>query len=260
MDGLYPMTYDRLVRLAALVLLGVSGTAAADTSKLGKEDVPLQNKTSLRGKNKLCCGYPLAEDLGFALRFYWMASEGDYLDPQSNTVPKSGRGSAVPQNTWVELYTRDGFYFGRVPERFAWALRLEGSGLMQDDRVVNTTGKCDLGYGTCFEQLDVGEHPFGRGAGVRPLIPFKSVAVDPRIVAIGEPIYIPEFDGMVLPDGSIHDGCVRADDTGGGIKKRKMDFFVVTYGNFRFLLDQLLGVSWITPHIEAPRCEYMRDH
>ena len=48
---------------------------------------------------------------------------------------------------------------------------------------------------------------------------------------------------MVLPDGSIHDGCVRADDTGGGIKKRKMDFFVVTYGNFRFLLEQLQDVS-----------------
>ncbi|MEP6866837.1 MAG: 3D domain-containing protein, partial [Deltaproteobacteria bacterium] len=93
----------------------------------------------------------------------------------------------------------------------------------------------------------------------RPLIPFKSVAIDPRLVPIGEPLYIPEFDGMVLPDGSIHDGCVRADDTGGGIKKRKMDFFVVTYGNFRFLLDQLLNVTWITPYIQAPRCEYLRD-
>ena len=116
-----------------------------------------------------------------------------------------------------------------------------------------------FGYGTCFEQLDIAQHPFGRGAGQRPLIPFKSVAVDPTVIAIGEPLYIPEFDGLSLPDGSIHDGCVRADDTGGGIKKRKMDFFVVTYGNFRFLLDQLLGPSWITPHVEAPRCEYLRD-
>ena len=79
------------------------------------------------------------------------------------------------------------------------------------------------------------------------------------MVPLGEPLYIPEFDGMVLPDGSIHDGCVRADDTGGGIKGRKLDFFVVTYGNFRLLLDGLLGVSWITPEVEAPRCEYLRD-
>ncbi|MDB4958301.1 MAG: hypothetical protein JWO36_5870 [Myxococcales bacterium] len=252
------MASVKLSLLIALMLLG-SSAARADDSKLRKEDVPLQTKATLRGKNKLCCGYPLAEELGFALRFYWLVLEQDYDDPQSTSVPKSGRGAQVPLNTFVELYTPGGFYFGHVPERLAWALRLEGSGLMRDGRIVNYTGKCPYGYGTCFEQLDVGEHPFGRGAGVRPLIPFKSVAVDPRLVPIGEPIYIPEFDGLVLPDGSIHDGCVRADDTGGGIKKRKMDFFVVTYGNFRFLLDELQSVAWITPHIEAPRCEYMRD-
>ncbi|MGE0867491.1 MAG: 3D domain-containing protein [Kofleriaceae bacterium] len=243
-----------------LLLIGVARPAMADVSKLRKEDVPLQAKDSVRGKNKLCCGYPLSEELGFALRFYWLALERDYDDPETNTVPKSGRGKKVPLNTYVELYTRQGFFFGRVPERFAWALRLEGSGLMSDGRVINYTGACDYGYGTCFQQLDVAQHPFGRGAGLRPLIPFKSVAIDPRIIKIGEPLYIPELDGLMLPDGSIHDGCVRADDTGGGIKKRKMDFFVVTYGNFRFLLAQLLGVTWITPHIEAPRCEYMRDH
>ena len=242
-----------------LVLVLLAGTAFADDSKLGKEDVPLQPKQVLRGKDKLCCGYPLAEDLGFALRFYWLSLEADYEDPLSGAVPRSGRVRAVPIDTWVELYTPEGYFFGRVPERFAWSLRLEGTGLMKDGRIINYTGKCPFGYGTCFEQLDVGEHPFGRGSGVRPLIPFKSVAVDPRIVPIGEPIYIPEFDGLVLPDGSIHDGCVRADDTGGGIKRRKMDFFVVTYGNFRFLLDELENVTWITPQIQAPRCDYMRD-
>ena len=242
---------------ALLALLAFATAAHADTSKLAKEDVPLQNKVILRGKNKLCCGYPLVDDQGWALRFYWLALEEDYQDREA--MPRAGRGKDVPINTWVELYTREGYYFARVPERFAWALRLEGSGLMLDGRVVNYKGACQFGYGTCFEQLDIREHPFGRGAGTRPLIPFKSVAVDPRVIKIGEPLYVPEFDGLLLPDGSIHDGCVRADDTGGGIKKRKMDFFVVTYGNFRFLLDQLLGVSWITPHIEAPRCEYMRD-
>ena len=260
MDGLYPVSYDRGMRLAVLSIVALAGSAAADDSKLAKEDVPLQAKANLRGKNKLCCGYPLVDDLQWALRFYWLALESDYDDPQSGSVPKSGRVAQVPLNTWVSLYTPDGYFMQRVPERFAWALRLEGSGLMADGRVINYTGACKFGYGTCFEQLDIKEHPFGRGAGLRPLIPFKSVAVDKNVIPIGEPLYIPEFDGLQLPDGSIHDGCVRADDTGGGIKKRKMDFFVVTYGNFRFLLDQLLGVSWITPHIEAPRCEYLREH
>ena len=226
--------------------VGSRGGARADTSKLAKEDVPLQPTAALRGKDKTCCGYPLVDELQWALRFYWLAFESDYDDK-------------VPPTTFVELYTPEGYYFGRVPERYAWSLRLEGSGVMRDGRVINYTGKCPYGYGTCFEQLDLAEHPFGRGNKGRPLIPFKSVAIDPRLVPIGEPLYIPEFDGLVLPDGSIHDGCVRADDTGGGIKKRKMDFFVVAYGNFRLLLDELESVTWITPHIQAPRCEYLRD-
>jgi 3D (Asp-Asp-Asp) domain-containing protein len=249
------MRYDRGVRgaispLALGLLASLAGGAAADDSKLRKEDVPIQPRARLRGKNKLCCGYPLAEDLGFALRFYWLTEEASFEDPIAR---KFGNPDAIT------LFTPQGYYLTAVPERFAWNLRLEGSGLMEDGRVINYTGPCRYGYGTCFEQMDVREYPFGRGAGNRPLIPFKSVAVDPRIVPIGEPIYIKEFDGMILPDGSIHDGCVRADDTGGGIKKRKMDFFVVTYGNFRFLLDELWGVTWMTPHLEAPRCEYLRD-
>jgi 3D (Asp-Asp-Asp) domain-containing protein len=243
--------------LAALVF-GAAAAVRADTSKLRKEDVPLQHKTALRGKNKLCCGYPLVDDQQWALRFYWLSLEADYDETVSTTQPRGGR-CAVPPNRWVELYTREGYFFGRVPERYACSLKLEGSGLMRDGRVVNYTGSCNFGYGTCFEQLDINDFPFGRGAGQRPLIPFKSVAVDPRVIRLGEPIYIPEFDGIILPDGSIHDGCVRADDTGGGIKGRKMDFFVVTYGNFRSLLDELLGVTWITPHVEAPRCQYLRD-
>jgi 3D (Asp-Asp-Asp) domain-containing protein len=246
--------------IALVLAVATTGVAAADTSKLGKEAVPIQPKATLRGKNKLCCGYPLVDDLQWALRFYWLALEDDYRDPTA-TIPRS----SAPASTYVELYTREGFFLARVPERFAYALRLEGSALMQDGRVVNYNGTCKFGYGTpgvgatCYEQLDTKKFPFGRGSGPRPLVPFKSVAIDKSVIKIGEPLYIPEFDGLQLPDGSIHDGCVRADDTGGGIKKRKMDFFVVTYGNFRFLLDQLLNVTWITPHIEAPRCEYLRD-
>jgi hypothetical protein len=251
-----------LPRLGLLVWLGALGglgaPAHADTSKLRKEDVPLQAKAALRGKSKLCCGYPLVDAQQWALRFYWLSLEADYEEPTSPNVPRGG-ACAVPANRWVELYTHDGFFFGRVPERYACSLKLEGSGLLRDGRVVNYDSSCKFGYGTCFQQLDIVEYPFGRGAGQRPLIPFKSVAVDPRVIRLGEPLYIPEFDGLMLPDGSIHDGCVRADDTGGGIKGKKLDFFVVTYGNFRFLLDELLNFTWITPYVEAPRCQYLRD-
>jgi len=175
------------ILLAIAVLVGVT-SARADDSKLGKDQTPVQERTVLRGKNKLCCGYPLVDDLKWALRFYWLAREEDYQDP--TTGPRSGRNAEVPTDTWVDLYTPEGYFLLRVPERYAWALRLEGSGLLMDGRVVNYRGACKYGYGTCFAQLNVKTHPFGRGAGGRPVVPFKSVAVDRSVIPIGTPLYI----------------------------------------------------------------------
>jgi 3D (Asp-Asp-Asp) domain-containing protein len=238
--------------LVALLIVTATATAAhADTSKLAREDVAIQPKEMPRGKNKTCCGYPMSPTNGFQVTFYWLAMEDDFDEPHEIKFANTNA---------IDLYTLDGYYLGSYSDKFAWNLRMEGSGLLLDGRVLNYTGRCNFGYGTCFAQMDAHEFPFGRGAHTRPLIPFKSVAVDPNLIPIGEPIYIPEFDGMMLPDGTIHDGCVRADDTGGGIKKRQIDFFVVTYGNFRFLLDEMWNIGWITPRIEEPRCEYLRDY
>ena len=230
------------VTLLSIALPPASGRAD-DTSKIAKEQIPIDERALARGKDKDCCGYPLVEERGFALRFYWLAME-ERFDPTGTRVP---------------LYDQDGFFIGVYPERFVDSLLMEGSGLLADGRVINYDGRCRYGVGTCYEPLDHQEYPYGRGAGRRALVPFKSVAVDPRLVPIGEPLYIPEFDGLIMPDGHVHDGCVRADDTGGNIKQRKMDFFVVSYDNFRQLLDSLFGVIWVTPHINHPRCEYLRD-
>lgn len=212
------------------------------TTHLAKDGLVAGAKGPSRGKHKECCGYPLVGEHEWALRFYWMADQerfGDEYDEQA-------------------VYTKDGFFLGSFPESYVRALRMEGTGILADGRIINYAGSCRYGVGTCFQTMDPSTHPHGRGAGLRPLVPFQSVAIDPSVVPIGEPLYIPEFDGLPLPDGTIHDGCVRADDTGGNIKKRKMDFFVASYGNFRTLLDRLAGVTWITPHIEEPRCEYLR--
>src|SRR5215470_17382928 len=121
-----------------LLLIGLAATATADTSKLGKEDVPLQPRAVMRGKNKLCCGYPLVDDQQWALRFYWLTRETDYDDSiagignngNANRTPRGG-ACRMPANRWVELYTSEGFFFGRVPERYACSLKLEGSGLLR---------------------------------------------------------------------------------------------------------------------------------
>ena len=210
-----------------------------------QEDDPLlaeAEKGYARGTDKRCCGYPLVGRGEWALRFYWVARQDRFATDYDEQ----------------EVYTRDGLFIGAFPERFLNALRMEGTALLSDGRILNYHGKCRYGIGTCFQTLDRERFPYGRGAGRRALLPFRSVAIDPRMVPIGDPLYIPEFDGLPMPDGSMHDGCVRADDTGGSIKKRKMDFFVESRENWREILDRLHGLTWITPQVEHPRCDYLR--
>jgi hypothetical protein len=55
-----------------------------------------------------------------------------------------------------------------------------------------------------------------------------------------------------------HDGCVRADDTGGNIRRHELDFFVESYANYKFLDEQFWGNNHVTPYVEEPRCAYLR--
>jgi 3D (Asp-Asp-Asp) domain-containing protein len=221
-------------------LLLVALLAAASGGEPEKKPGPAEEKLPASDKNAACCGYPLGE---FRLTFYWIAVESDSLLDDSNTM----------------LYTQRGFPLGLFPEKFVADVSLEGTGLLADGRVVNYDGACAYGTGRCFDTLPAGEFPFGRGVQGRALLPFRSVAVDPRIIPIGEAIYLPELDGIELPDGSLHDGCVRADDQGGGIKERKMDFFVASYDDFLWVADRMWWRLKATPHVEEPRCGYLAE-
>lgn len=213
--------------------------ASLDTSKL---DDRAPAKLPIRPKIKECCGYPIGEKEGFRLSFYWLAYESDY--------------AAEPYDT--PIYTKRGFYIGSFPQVFVFELKLEGSGILRDGRILNYDGECNYGMGTCFKTLDVSEHPLGAGVQGRPLEPFRSIAVDPRYIPIGSPVYVPELVGILMPDGTRHDGCLRADDMGGAIKEHKIDFFVESYENFKFIADNLWWRMKATPTLDEPRCEYLR--
>jgi 3D (Asp-Asp-Asp) domain-containing protein len=219
-----------------------SATSAAPEAS--KDDSVLPDKLPRIGKVKECSGYPLSPREGFRLTFYWLAYESEY--------------AAEPYDT--AIYTRAGHYIGSFPSAFVYELKLEGSGVLKDGRVLNYDGDCNYGIGTCFRTLSLAEHPLGAGAQGRRLEPFRSIAVDPRFIPIGTPIYVPELVGIMMPDGTRHDGCLRADDTGGAIKQQKMDFFVESYRNFKYIADNLWWRMLATPHIEEPRCEYLRVH
>jgi 3D (Asp-Asp-Asp) domain-containing protein len=55
--------------------------------------------------------------------------------------------------------------------------------------------------------------------------PMRTVAVDPRIVSRRTIIFIKETVGLVLPDGSIHDGYWYASDIGPAIRGSRIDLF-----------------------------------
>jgi hypothetical protein len=208
----------------------------------GKELPSVLAKIDLRGKHKERLGYPLAARGGYKISFYWVAWESQYANEPYD----------------VDIYNRHGFRIGRFPRAYVFELKMEGSGILRDGRVINHDSLCPYGVGTCFVELEPREHPLGQGGQRRPLLPFKSVAVDPRFVPLGTTLYVPELRGLLLPDGTSHDGCVRADDTGGNIRRHELDFFVESYDNYKLLEDRLWNDHSATPHIEEPRCDYLR--
>jgi 3D (Asp-Asp-Asp) domain-containing protein len=70
----------------------------------------------------------------------------------------------------------------------------------------------------------------GSGAGGRNMIPYRTVAVDPRLIPLGSVLFIPAARGTVvtLDDGEtqIHDGYFYAGDTGGSIDGNHVDVFI----------------------------------
>jgi 3D (Asp-Asp-Asp) domain-containing protein len=151
----------------------------------------------------------------FALTYYWVAHERDR------------RGK---RNT--RIYDPVCEPIAKVSGEFAARLAREGTGKLEDGRVVNVAGPCECEYSPCFFHLDDEKSRFGVGVLERPLSPFRSVAVDPTFVTIGKRLYIPELDGLPMPGtppwgGFVHDGCVVADDRGGAVQGQQIDLFMV---------------------------------
>lgn len=209
---------------------------------MSKESSAAPDKLPARGKVKECCGVPVAGRDGYKLTFYWLAYEAEYANEKYDT----------------EIYTPQGFFLGRFPSAFVWEMQLEGTGVAMDGRVLNYAGSCPFGMGTCFKVLDTKTQPLGAGVQGRALEPFRSIAVDPKRIPIGAPVWIPELAGLPLPDGTRHDGCLRADDQGGAIKMGRIDYFVESYQAYKALRDAMWWGDKVTPHVEEPRCEYLR--
>jgi 3D (Asp-Asp-Asp) domain-containing protein len=168
-----------------------------------------------------------ARKLGsFQLTYYYLASQ------------KPTEVGGVP------LRDPKGRVLARVAPRVKADLLMQGSGRLADGTLLNIAGNCK-GGSPCFVTVDPTK-PWGLGVRGHHLSPFRTIAVDPRHVPIGTPIYIAQLDGLRMPGtrpfgGFIHDGCVVAADRGGNIKGRQFDFFVAARAGFLALRKPLGG-------------------
>lgn len=195
----------------------------------------------------------------FNITFYYMIGEEEVVAKVAAKAAKAAKAAANDNQSLVDpeapvelaaitppdlvtIYASKGGGgcepITEVTKEFAAALELQGTGKLKDGRVLNIWGQCRCEHSPCFK---VTESQWGTAGSGRPLQPFRTVAVDPKVVKLGSLLYVPLLEGRTMPGrapwgGFVHDGCVVADDTGGGIDGNQLDLFVGRKGYY-------LGIS-----------------
>jgi 3D (Asp-Asp-Asp) domain-containing protein len=234
-------------------VVGLAGCQAAVDAKVSNE-APAITLEVVEPEKVDDTPKPLGD---FSITFYYVVGEEEIAAKARAKAAKiandnegltqgSGDGDANEDETLaavntdppVTIYSGTCEPIADVSKEFAAALSLQGTGLLRDGRVVNVWGHCSCDHSPCFK---VTESKWGTAGNGRPLQPFRTVAVDPKVVKLGSLLYVPILEGRTMPGrspwgGFVHDGCVVADDTGGGIDGNQLDLFVGRKGYY-------LGVS-----------------
>jgi 3D (Asp-Asp-Asp) domain-containing protein len=127
----------------------------------------------------------------------------------------------LAQPKTAQILDLQGGVIAEVSAAFKRAVEIEGTGRLADGRIINFAGRVNK-----ETRYLVTDAPFGLGVGRCQLRPFRTVAVDSSVVALGSVVMIDETVGMRLPDGTVHDGLWRTDDIGSAIKRDRIDLFV----------------------------------
>jgi 3D (Asp-Asp-Asp) domain-containing protein len=137
--------------------------------------------------------------------FYWVIDE--------TSARYRGNTSAVLRDT-------RGRVLAHTHPRFKRDLVRQGSGWLRDGRTIiymkRVAGE---------SRFKISSSKYGLGSTGCRLIPYRTIAVDPRFVRHGTRIYIPQLKGAELPDGTIHDGMFIAADRG-HFRGAHVDIFV----------------------------------
>jgi len=171
----------------------------------------------------------------FTITFYYVIGEDEISATPVAANDNRADGDGEPELAaiapdLVTLYSGGGKCepIAEVSKEFASQLAVQGTGKLHDGRVVNIWGSCNCNHTPCFK---VTRAQWGTAGSGKPLQPFRTVAVDPKVVKLGSLLYVPLLEGRTMPGrqpwgGYVHDGCVIADDTGGHISGNRLDLFV----------------------------------
>jgi 3D (Asp-Asp-Asp) domain-containing protein len=179
----------------------------------------------------------------FSITFYYVVTEEEVAkklpvvaanDNQAGIDRTDPELASIAVQDQVTLFESGCVPIAEVSREFASALTLQGTGKLRDGRVLNISGHCACGHSPCFK---VTAAQWGTGGTGRQLQPFRTVAVDPKLIKLGSLLHLPFLEGRQMPGrapwgGYVHDGCVVADDVGGGIKGTQLDLFVGRRGWF----------------------------
>ncbi|RUP23264.1 hypothetical protein BC936DRAFT_139022 [Jimgerdemannia flammicorona] len=150
---------------------------------------------------------------------YWVAKQGTTdVDNNGNTLHLSGDKTHPIKSKGQTIAMVDKNTFEKSV--------MEGTCLLEDGRLINLNSPPND-----FFTLDRGITPYGVGYDTNiPLIPFVSIATND--MSHGQKVYVKELDGKKLPNGRIHNGCLRKDDDSWSFGSCHIDWFVLSYDNY----------------------------
>lgn len=143
----------------------------------------------------------------FRVTFYWIIRESDYGGPKD-----------------TPLYLENGKLLGYFDYDFVQAFKKEACAELKGGKLISYMKRVNR-VGVVREFLGVNGYTIS---------PFKSIAVDPSVIATGSKLYIPALTTMKERP---HNGVVYAHDIGSMINGNSIDIFVGYQENTKLLTD-----------------------
>ncbi|KAJ1980772.1 hypothetical protein H4R35_000994 [Dimargaris xerosporica] len=171
---------------------------------------------------------------GALLTYYWAAT------------PEDDDGGEQ-----VTLKDCNGKTLAKVSKSYAKVVQMEGAGLLPNGQWLGLNDHDQYEYG-CYDKIDA---PIGSEGKILEL--FTSVASNS--LDKGTILYLADLDGVELPGGDTHNGCVSVDDDGWSKGDEAwIDWYVGSEANYR-TLNEKIGKDKVDAKItDASSCEILQ--